>query len=94
MSKKPIKLTIKERADWERYCGIGVHNVRLVNRANILLALDTSGSRTASGHSTAPGYQPPNRQHRTACLSIHGESGDVFTTQATPDTTCASQNNW
>jgi len=47
MSKKPIKLTVKERADLERYCGTGVHNVRLVNRANILLALDTSGGRTA-----------------------------------------------
>ena len=93
MRKKPIKLTIKERADLERYCGTGVHNVRLVNRAKILLALDTSGSNTASGHSTAPGYQPPNHQHCTACLSISGKSGDIFATQVAPDTASASQNN-
>jgi hypothetical protein len=46
MRKKPVKLTVKERADLERYCGTGVHSVRLVNRAKIILALDTSGGRT------------------------------------------------
>jgi hypothetical protein len=38
MRKKPVKLTVKERADLERYCGKGVHSVRLVNRAKIILA--------------------------------------------------------
>jgi hypothetical protein len=47
MIKKPIKLTAKKRADLERYCSKGVHSVRLVNRAKIILALDTSGGRTA-----------------------------------------------
>jgi transposase len=47
MRKKPIKLTAKERAKLERYCSTGVHNVRLVNRAKIIVALDTSGGRTA-----------------------------------------------
>jgi transposase len=47
MRKKPIKLTVKERDKLERYCSTGVHNVRLVNRAKIILALDTSGNRTA-----------------------------------------------
>jgi len=47
MRKGTVKLTIKERADLERYCSTGVHDVRLVNRAKIILALDTSGGRTA-----------------------------------------------
>jgi hypothetical protein len=47
MRKRPIRLTVKGRADLERYCSIGVHSVRLVNRAKIILALDTSGDRTA-----------------------------------------------
>jgi len=47
MRKESIKLTKKERADLERYCSTGVHSVRLVNRAKIILALDTSGGRTA-----------------------------------------------
>jgi hypothetical protein len=47
MRKKAIKLKVKERADLERYCSKGVHDVRLVNRAKIILALDTSGDRTS-----------------------------------------------
>ena len=47
MRKKPIKLTVKERAELERYCKTGVRNVRLVTRAKIILALDISGGRTA-----------------------------------------------
>ena len=47
MRKKPIKLTAKERAELERFCSKGKHDVRLVNRAKIILALDISGGRTA-----------------------------------------------
>jgi hypothetical protein len=47
MRKKPIKLTAKERAELERFCSKGIHNVRLVDRAKIILALDISGGRTA-----------------------------------------------
>jgi len=47
MRKESIKLTVKERASLERYCNSGVHSVRLVNRAKIVLALDTSGGRIA-----------------------------------------------
>jgi len=47
MRKESIKLTVKERAGLERYCNSGVHSVRLVNRAKIVLALDTSGGRIA-----------------------------------------------
>jgi len=43
--RKRIELTIKERAEFERFCSSGVRNVRLVNRAKIILALDKSGGR-------------------------------------------------
>ena len=45
MKRKRIRLTVKERADLERFCTKGVHSVRLVNRAKIILALDQSGGR-------------------------------------------------
>ena len=47
MTKGSIELTEKERAELERYCNSGVRSVRLVNRARIILALDTAGDRTA-----------------------------------------------
>jgi len=45
MRRKRIELTIKERAELERFCTKGVHDVRLVNRAKIILSLDQSGGR-------------------------------------------------
>jgi len=45
--RKRIELTIKERAELERFCSTGVRDVRLVNRAKIILALDQSGGRAA-----------------------------------------------
>jgi len=50
MEEKQIKLTAKERVELERFCSAGVHNVRLVDRAKIILALDTSGGRTPERH--------------------------------------------
>ena len=47
MRKKAIQLTAKDRAGLERYCTTGVHSVKLVTRAKIILALDISGGRTA-----------------------------------------------
>jgi len=47
MRRKRIELTIKQRAELKQYCSKGVHNVRLVNRAKIILALDQSGGRIA-----------------------------------------------
>jgi len=35
----------EDRAILERFCATGVHSVRLVNRAKIILALDEAGSR-------------------------------------------------
>jgi hypothetical protein len=47
MERKEIKLTVKERTELERFSTSGVHSVRLVNRAKIILALDTSKGRAA-----------------------------------------------
>jgi hypothetical protein len=47
MRKKPIKLTVKKRAELERFCTTGMRSVRLVTRAKIILALDISGGRAA-----------------------------------------------
>ena len=47
MERKEIVLTVKERKELERFSTTGVHSVRLVNRAKIILALDTSKGRTA-----------------------------------------------
>ena len=45
MERKQIKLTVKERAELERFTKTGVHSVRLANRARIILALDSSDGR-------------------------------------------------
>ncbi len=45
MEREKIQLTIQQRADMERFCAVGAHDVRLVNRAKIILALNTSGGR-------------------------------------------------
>jgi hypothetical protein len=47
MKRKIIKLTVKERSELEKFCSSGAHSVRLVSRAKIMLALDSSGGRTA-----------------------------------------------
>ena len=45
MERIRIWLTKKDRAGLEQFCSKGVHNVRLVNRAKIILALDASGGK-------------------------------------------------
>jgi hypothetical protein len=50
MEIKQIRLTVKQRGELERFCSTGVHNVRLVDRAKIILALDISGGRTPGRH--------------------------------------------
>jgi hypothetical protein len=47
MERNRIVLTAKKRAELEKFSRTGVHSVRLVNRAKIILALDTSAGRTA-----------------------------------------------
>jgi hypothetical protein len=46
MRKKSVKLTIKDRAELEKFSSTGKHDVRLVTRAKIILALDISGGRS------------------------------------------------
>ena len=41
MERKRIILKVKERVELEQFCTTGVHSVRLVNRAKIILVLDT-----------------------------------------------------
>ena len=50
MRKEQIRLTAKERAGLEKFCATGVRDVRLVNRAKVILELDTSGGRTPNRH--------------------------------------------
>jgi hypothetical protein len=50
MRKEQIRLTAKERAGLEKFCATGVRDVRLVNRAKVILSLDTSGGRTPDRH--------------------------------------------
>jgi len=50
MRKKTIVLTVKDRAELEKFSSTGKHDVRLVTRAKIMLALDTSGNRMAEKH--------------------------------------------
>jgi hypothetical protein len=45
MERKQIVLTARTRAELEQFSSRGTHSVRLVNRARIILALDTSGGR-------------------------------------------------
>ena len=45
MERKQIVLTVRKRAELEQFSSRGTHSVRLVNRAKIILALDTSGGR-------------------------------------------------
>jgi hypothetical protein len=47
MERKQITLTSEERMVLEQFSKKGVHSVRLVNRAKIILALDTSQCRKA-----------------------------------------------
>ena len=50
MERKYIELTNAERKELEQFTKTGVHSVRLVNRAKIILALDTSEGRSPEKH--------------------------------------------
>ena len=47
MEKENIELSPEERTELQQFSTKGVHSVRLVNRAKIILALDTSEGREA-----------------------------------------------
>jgi len=62
MERKCIRLTAKGRAELERFSSTGVHSVRLVNRAKIILALDTSAGRKAEKQEVVAGRTGVSRQ--------------------------------
>jgi len=45
MKSKQLCLAADERNGLERFAKTGVRNIRLANRAKVILALDTSGGR-------------------------------------------------
>ena len=47
MKRNRVELTLEEREELEKFSGTGVHSVRLVKRARIILALDASEGRKA-----------------------------------------------
>ena len=47
MKKNDIKLTTEQRKELETFSTKGVHSVKLVNRARIILLMDTSDNRKA-----------------------------------------------
>ena len=48
MKRTPIILTSEQREELEKFCKTGVHSVKLVKRARIILELDTSEGRKAT----------------------------------------------
>ena len=48
MKRTPIILTTEQRKELEKFCKSGVHSVKLVKRARIILELDTSEGRKAT----------------------------------------------
>jgi transposase len=52
MERKAIELSPEERSGLKQFSKKGIHSVRLVNRAKIILALDTSEGRKADTQET------------------------------------------
>ena len=48
MERSAVILTAEQREEFEKFCNTGVHSVKLVKRARIILELDTSGGRKAT----------------------------------------------
>ena len=48
MKRNPILLTTEQRQELEKFCKTGVHSVKLLTRARIILELDTSEGRKAT----------------------------------------------
>jgi hypothetical protein len=60
--RKKIQLAAEERAELERFSTTGVRNIRLVNRAKIILALDISEGRTSERQEAIAERLKVNRQ--------------------------------
>ena len=62
MERISIKLTSEQRQELEKFCKSGVHSVKLVNRARIILELDTSEDRKATRQEEIAKYVRVSRQ--------------------------------
>ena len=62
MGRIPIILTSEQRQELEKFCKSGVHSVKLVNRARIILELDTSECRKATRQEEIAKYVSVSRQ--------------------------------
>ena len=62
MERIPIILTLEQRQELEKFCKSGVHSVKLVNRARIILELDTSEGRKATRQEEIAKYVNVSRQ--------------------------------
>jgi hypothetical protein len=62
MERIPIVLTLEQREELEKFCKSGVHSVRLVKRARIILELDTSEGRKATRQEDIAKYVGVSRQ--------------------------------
>ena len=62
MKRIPIVLTLEQRQELEKFCKSGVHSVKLVNRARIILELDTSEGRKATRQEEIAKYVSVSRQ--------------------------------
>ena len=66
-NQEKINLKAEERAYLEQFCRKGVHNVRAVNRAKIILCLDTTEGRKAQkarGDSSDSRSKPSDSEQR------------------------------
>ena len=62
MGRISIILTPEQRQELEKFCKNGVHSVKLVNRARIILELDTSEGRKATRQEEIAKYVNVSRQ--------------------------------
>jgi hypothetical protein len=62
MERTPIILTSEQRQELEKFFKSGVHSVKLVNRARIILELDTSEGRKATRQEEIAKYVNVSRQ--------------------------------
>ena len=88
MKKNEIKLSAEQRKDLDDFSKKGVHSVRLVNRAKIILALDTSEGRKATKQVVIAGRIGVSRQlvNNTRRDFLAAESIEAFLQRKRRDT--------
>ena len=92
MGRKSIRLKAKDRVEMERFCKTGIHSVKLVNRARIIPALDTSGGRTPDSQEVCRS-KPPHRQLCKRRFSGGREREGILAAEKTRNTAGTAKNN-